>query len=304
MKIWVSGTIAYDIILDFPGRFAEQIDPKKIHVINLSFPVEEVKRTVGGTAANIAYNLSLLGMKVGIVGAVGEDGREIKQHYQSMGIDIKYLQVSKRYQTAASYIMTDRDDNQINAFYGGAMHERVKLPAVEGCDWSVVAAENAENMSRLASRYQKKRKRYIFDPGQAIFVLRPAQLANCLKGASIVVGNDYEIGVLMKKTGRKTFKAVVYKTLGPKGSEAIFPNNTKKKIGAVKAKKAVDPTGAGDAYRAGIIKGIAEGLDLVRAGQLGATAAVFAVEKYGTQNHWFNYDIIVKRHNKNFASKI
>ena len=304
MVIRVSGSLAFDVILDYPGRFADQIDPGKVHTINLSFPVREVKKTVGGTAANIAFNLRLLGMETAIIGAVGRDGKELVLRYKKMGIDVGQLRVSKKLGTASAYIMTDRDDNQINAFYAGAMNEKCGLPKLGFCDWPIIAAENPDNMSRLARHYQKLQARYIFDPGQAIFVLKKSQVQACIKGASILIGNDYEIGQVQKILGKKKLSLVIYNTLGPKGSEIIFPNGKKKKIKAVKVTKVVDPTGAGDAYRAGLVKGIASGFDLVQAGQLGAAVAAFAVEKQGTQNHKFNYDIIVRRHNANFSRKV
>jgi len=304
MVIRVSGSLAFDIILDYPGRFADQVDPSKIHTINLSFRVDEVKKTVGGTAANIAYNLRLLDMNTAIIGVVGEDGTEFVSKLKQMGVDVSLLKVSKKLGTASAYIMTDRDDNQISAFFAGAMNEKCGLPQLGSCDWTIISPGNPDNMTRLARHYQKLKMRYIFDPGQAIFVLKKRQLAACIKGASILIGNDYEISLVQKMLGKKGFSLVTYKTLGPRGSEIIFPNGKKKKIGVVKAKKVVDPTGAGDAYRAGMIKGIASGYDLVQAGQLGATAATFAVEKQGTQNHKFNYGIIVKRHNRNFNNKI
>lgn len=300
MKIWVSGTIAFDIILDYPGIFSDQIDPKKLHSINLSFPVPEVKKTKGGTAGNIAYNLKMLGMEVGIIGAVGEDGQAMLRDYKKSSIDVSLIKASKKHNTPTAYIMTDQHDNQINAFYGGAMNERAKKPKVAGCDWPIIAPENPENMTMLAEHYQKHGKKYIFDPGQAIFVLNKRQLVKCLRGASILIGNDYEIEQVAKKSGLKRFKQVVYKTLGPKGTEIVFPNGEKKAIKAVKTKDLVDPTGAGDAYRAGLVKGISSGFDLVQSAQVASTAAVFAVESYGTQEHKFNYDIIVKRHNQNY----
>jgi len=304
MIIWVSGSIAYDIILDYPGRFADHIQPDNVHSINLSFLVSGVKKSAGGTAGNIAYNLAMLGLNAEIIGWVGSDGSSLRNIYQAMGIGVDHLKVSKRHQTASGYIITDRLDNQIAGFHPGAMMERLPLPKLEPCDWPIIAAENTKNMARLARHYQSTRHRYIFDPGQQIIALSKKEADICAKGASIIIGNDYEVDYLSRKLARKRFKAVVIRTLGPRGSEIVLPNTRRIRIGAVKTKKAVDPTGAGDAYRAGLVRGIVSDLDLKRAAQLGATAAVFAAEKYGTQNHEFNYAILVKRHNSNFKDKI
>lgn len=298
MKIWVSGTVAYDVILDYPGRFTEHINPEKVHVISLSFLVNAVKKSVGGTAANIAYSLNMLGERAAIIGTVGEDGRELVKKYQKLGIDISNLKISRKLGTATGYIMTDRDDNQIAGFYPGAMREKSALPKIKKGDLAIIAAEDPANMARLAQYFQKNKINYIFDPGQAITALSKKQMQICLRGASILIGNDYEIGVVGK------FRGITICTLGPKGSEIILPSGNRIRVGIVKPRKALDPTGAGDAYRAGLVKGIVTGLDLKRSAQLGATAAASAVEHYGTQNHRFNYGIIVKRHNLDFSSKI
>lgn len=300
MKIFVSGSLAYDIILDYPGRFADHIKPGKVHVLSLSFLVKSVKKSVGGTAGNIGYNLAMLGIKPELLVAVGEDGAEILDAYNLMPIGIKLSKICKQ-PTAAAYIMTDSADNQIAGFHPGAMMESVKLPKVNSRDWAIIAAENPENMPRLAAHYQKNKVRYIFDPGQAITALSKKQMQDCVKGATIVIGNDYEMNYVFKYV---IPKCAVIRTFGPRGSEIIYPNGKKIKIGIAQVKKAVDPTGAGDAYRAGLLCGIVRGFDLKTSAQLGATAASFAVEKYGTQNHRFNYDILVKRHNRNFKEKI
>lgn len=306
MKIFVSGTIAYDVILDYPGRFVDHIDPKKIHALSISFLLNRLERSIGGTAGNIAYNLAMLEAPVKLLGSVGRDGVEILKMYKNMSIDILLSKISKRYHTASAFIITDQMDNQIAGFYPGAMNEKVKLPNSKSTDWGIIAAENPRNMARLARHYTKNKVRTIFDPGQAITSLTKKQMQICLRGASIVIGNDYEVSALSLRSAarRRSNPFIVIRTFGSKGSEIIYPNGKRIKIGIAKPKKVVDPTGAGDAYRAGLVKGIISGLDLKRSAQLGATAAAFAVEKYGTQNHKFNYGILVKWHNQNFRDKI
>lgn len=303
MRIIVSGSLAYDIILDFGGLFAEHIRPEKVHSLSLSFLIRGVKQSVGGTAANIAYNLGLLGLDVVVVGTLGRDGGDAARNLKKQGVDTSALSVSKRLATAKAFIMTDRSDSQIAAFYPGAMAEAVRKPKLEPCDWPIIAAENPKNMVTLARHYQSTLHRYIFDPGQQSIALSAAQMRICAKGASVIIGNDYEMDFVLKKLGRKP-GAVLIRTLGPKGSEVIYPNGKKEKIGVAKVSKTVDPTGAGDAYRAGFIKGVVLGLPVRLAAQLGATAAAFAVERLGTQNHRFGYDILKARHNRNFKDKI
>jgi len=308
MSIFVSGSLAYDIILDYPGKFADHIKRDKVHVLSLSFLVREVKKSVGGTAGNIAYNLEMLGLPVQLVACVGRDGGSIVEKLSRPRVKFNYLKISQL-PTATAYIMTDSADSQIAGFYPGAMMEPRKLPKVRAGDWAVIAAENPANMARLAKHYQRNKVRYIFDPGQAITALSKAQMRDCARAAAIVIGNDYEISTVktrLPKNARPSifWQSVVIKTMGVKGSEIIYPNGQNVKIGIATVKKAVDPTGAGDAYRAGLLFGIVEGLDLKRSCRLGATAASFAVEKYGTQNHKFTFKSLLARHNTNFADKI
>lgn len=324
MKIWVSGSIAKDLIMDFPGRFRDFIDPKKIHVLNLSFAVSDLRENIGGTGANIAYNLSILGVKPSLLASVGEDGKDILRSYKRMSIDIRLSKVSKL-PTAAAYIITDKDDNQITGFHAGAMNEvRSRRPTVKKRDLAIVAAENSTNMINLVKHYQRKAVDYIFDPGQQITALSRQDLKIAITGAKVLIGNDYEIGLIqrslrgVRRGGRgsnpneiaalasrlaRNDDFVVVRTLGPKGSE-ILSGGRRIKIGIAKPKGVLDPTGAGDAYRAGFLKGLVLGYNLKQCGQLGATVASFAVEEYGTQNHGFSKLDIQTRYFKNFRELI
>lgn len=292
MNILVSGSIARDVIMDFPGRFKDFIDPKKIHVLSLSFAVENLKENSGGTAANICYNLAMLGEKPKILGGLGKDGIEIRNNLQKLGIKTENLNISKYRQTATAYIITDKDDNQIAGFHAGAMMEQTKLPKVKKGDWAVIAAENTANMVKLAKYYARQGVNYIFDPGQQITALGNRELEIGIRGAKVLIGNDYEIGLLKKRV--KFDVPILIKTLGPRGSE-FYCGRKKIKIGIAKPRRVVDPTGAGDAYRAGLLKGLVLGYDLERCGCLGAAVASYAVEKYGTQNHKFTWREIEQR---------
>ncbi len=313
-QIFVSGSIARDLIMDFPGRFADFIDPKKIHVLNLSFAVENLKENIGGTAANICYNLAMLGEHPEVIGNIGYDQKYLLRYMRDLGIGVKNVKVSRTKRTAAAYIITDKDDNQIAGFHAGAMSEQSYAPKVSASDWAIIAAEDTKNMVRLARHYQRNQVNYIFDPGQQI-TLSKSDLQTCIRGAAVLIGNDYEIGLIMKKIDRKNspfpslikegsrgeFSSIVIRTLGPKGSE-ILASNRKIRIGIAKPRRVLDPTGAGDAYRAGLLKGLILGYNLRACGQLGATVASFAVEEYGTQNHRFTWNKVIHRFRKNFGS--
>ncbi len=323
-EIFVSGSIARDTIMDFPGRFAEHIDPSKIHILNVSFGINRLEVNIGGTAANICYNLALLGEKPRILGGLGREEVGIRNYLAERGVDTRYIVISKKLSTATAYIITDRDDNQITGFYAGAMNEPMELPRVKKGDWGIIAAENPRNMIKLAKHYASKGVNYIFDPGQQITALTKTELETGIKGARVLIGNDYEIGVITRRlslrgsaTGgdeaipwavrlllrppRRTDRndIVIVRTLGPKGSE-ITAGNRRIKIGIAKPRRVLDPTGAGDAYRAGFLKGLVLGYNLRRCGELGAAVASFAVEKYGTQNHRFKWGGVVIRRKRNF----
>src|SRR3989344_4475279 len=167
--IWVSGSVARDLIMDFPGRFADHIDPKKIHVLNLSFVFQELRENIGGTAANIVYNLSLLQERSELVGSIGSDKQDLIKYFKALCVGTKHLTVSKKLLTPTAYIITDRDDNQINGFYEGAMVEKAVLPNTKMGDWGIVAANEKKNMLQLSGGFARRKVRYIFDPGQEVF---------------------------------------------------------------------------------------------------------------------------------------
>jgi len=317
--------------MDFPGRFVDYIDPTKIHALNLSFGLENLKLNVGGTAGNIVYSLALLGERPQLVGAVGSDGKVILRNYGKMGIGTGYVRISKTLLTSSAYIMTDRDDNQITGFYKGAMVEKTLLPPARSSDLAIIASGSGENMAALAKHYRFHRVPYVFDPGQAITALTAKQMQFILDAAELTIGNDYEIEFVRKKTRGLQNKAVV-KTFGAKGAQIEFANRKRIRIGIAKPRRVLDPTGAGDAYRAGFLKGLISGYNSPRTfgltrvktvsehlealardpkarglkicGQLGATAASFAVEEYGTQNHKFSWNTIKQRYEKNFKETL
>jgi len=308
MKILVTGSLAYDRIMDFPGKFADHILPEKIHQINLSFLVNDLKESFGGTAGNIAYNLALLGLKPSILGNVGaKDFILYEQWLKKNKINISGLNILPGQHTASAYIITDQSDNQIAGFYPGAMSKPCKFKVQSSkfkADIAIVSPQNPVDMVDFPKLFKKKKIPYIFDPGQQMTSLSPAQLKQAIAGSEVLIGNDYEISVISKRTGwalekmLKQTKLLVI-TKGEKGSE-IRTGNKVIKIPPAKPKNTSDPTGAGDAYRAGLIYGLLNNWPLEKTGRLAGLISVYTVEKYGTQTHRFSWAELKKRYSVNF----
>lgn len=309
-KILISGSIAYDRIMNFPGHFKDQILPNKIHVLNVSFFLHKMEESFGGTAGNIAYSLSLLGIKPTLLANVGgKDFSNYKKWLIKNKIDLSQLKIFSNEQTASAYIITDLDDNQIAGFFPGAMFKTVSSSSrVPKSRLAIVSPQNPIDMVKLPEIFRRKKIDYIFDPGQQISSLIGSQLKKAIRGSKVLIGNDYEISLVKKKTGLSTSSIlksceILITTLGAKGS-IIRQGNNILKIPAVKPKTTVDPTGAGDAYRAGLIKGLFEGWPLKKTGQLAALVAVHAVEKQGTQTHKFSWQQLKNRYRQNFNDKL
>jgi len=314
MKIIVTGSIAYDRIMDFPGKFADHILPEKIHQINLSFLVRDLKESFGGTAGNIAYNLALFGLKPEIFCHVGaRDFIVYEQWLKKNKIIFNPKQILPGQHTASAYIITDQSDNQIAGFYPGAMNKPVskKLPPTAyrlQPSLAIVSPQNPSDMVNFPKLFKKHNIPYIFDPGQQMTSLSPAQLKQAITGSKVLIGNDYEISVISKRTGwslermlKQTEILVI--TKGEKGSEIRTGNKTIK-IPPAKPKNTSDPTGAGDAYRAGLIYGLLNNWPLEKTGRLAGLVSVYTVEKYGTQTHQFSWSELAKRYWQNFKEKL
>lgn len=307
--ILVTGSLAYDFIMDFPGFFSDHILPEKIHQLNISFGLNKMEKKFGGTGGNIAYTLSLFKAKIFLVGSGGNDFYIYKKWLIKNKIDLSGLKLSQQYNTAAAYIMTDKADNQIAGFYAGAMNEKISLPKklLKRNFLATISPEKTDKMFYYGQHFQKAKIDYVFDPGQAIISLSKKQILFLLKSAKLLIANDYEIALLFKKINSNISawqkKLPIFVTYGPEGSK-IFWQDKIIKIKAVKVKKALDPTGAGDAYRAGLLFGLAQGLNLSVCASLGATAASYAIEKYGTQEHHFTLTDFNKRLYDNFNIKI
>ena len=307
-KTLVSGSLAYDHIMDFPGRFADHILPDKIHILNVSFLVDTLKKQWGGTAGNIAYNLALLREKPTVLATAGRDFTPYKKRLKSAGVDVSHIKEYQGDLTPTSFVMTDAADNQIAGFYLGVMSQSSKLPIKQTkvkYDLAIISPNDPTAMVNLARECRKLRIPYIFDPGQQIPRLDPKDILDCIEGARVVIGNDYEMELIRRKSGASNSKILgsveaLIITKWSEGSE-ILTSGVNYFIPSVKAKETIDPTGAGDAYRAGLIKGMLNDLTWVQCGQLGALCAVYAVEKYGTQEHTYLPAQFRARFAKNFG---
>ncbi|MEK7067626.1 MAG: carbohydrate kinase family protein, partial [Patescibacteria group bacterium] len=203
MKILVSGSLAFDKIMDFPGRFAEHILPDKIHTLSVSFEINNLQENFGGTAGNIAYNLSMLGERPTILSSVGNDFEAYRSWLTERNVDLSYVKVVNEERTAFVNIITDQADNQIAAFYPGAMKHSCEAEPEAQAEQTlaIIAPGSAPDMVRLAKYYQEQNIPFIFDPGQQIPVLSADDLRVSSKGAKMLVSNDYELSLIMKKTG-------------------------------------------------------------------------------------------------------
>ncbi|MBT3362194.1 MAG: carbohydrate kinase family protein [Chloroflexi bacterium] len=302
MDILVSGSMAYDRIMDFPGSFADHILPDKIHTLNVSFTVNGLRENFGGTAGNIAYALALLGQSPTIVATIGCDNARYFDWLKQNIIDLSGITVVDDEFTAGAYITTDQSDNQITGFNPGAMKCRTFYD-VDQVDVkntiAIVAPGNIDDMAAYPQIYREKGIRFIFDPGQSLPMWEGEALAEAIEGAEILITNDYELDLVMKMTELsvddllKKVKIVI-STRGEEGSR-IYSDGNQVEVNSIKAKQVNDPTGAGDAYRAGLIKGLIEGKDIEQCAIMGSACASFAVENYGTQEYSFTIEEFEQR---------
>lgn len=310
-KILVTGSLAFDLIMDFPGSFSENIDPTKLHLINLSFLVNNLKKEKGGTAGNIAYSLALLQIPVAILGAVGDDFDGYISFLETAGVEISTIKKIENESTSQAFIITDQKDNQITAFYPGAMNDNPNLKIAnlkEKPNFVVVSPNHPEAMMNFVKEAQELNIPYMFDPGMQLPRLSEEDLKTGINGAKILIGNDYEMGLLKSKlslTDEQLLEQVeiLITTLGEKGSE-IKTKTEFITIEPGKPEQVVDPTGAGDAYRSGFLTGLQQGFDLQTCGQMGAIASCYAIEKYGTTNHRYSVSEFCKRYQDNFKKEL
>jgi len=288
--------------MDFPGHFSDHILPGKIHVLNVCFQVNGMREKFGGTAGNIAYALSLVGEKPMISAAIGHDHHRYLDWMAKNGISTDGIKIIEDEFTACAYITTDLADNQITGFNPGAMKHSSSLDFDKlnpGDTIAIISPGNLEDMVKYPRICKQRGIGYIFDPGQSLPVLAAADIANAIDGCRILISNDYELDLIMKKTAldkkdliRRAGTVIV--TLGEKGSQVLTAGG-EINIPAVTPRKVEDPTGAGDAYRGGLIRGLIQGKDIEECARMGSVCASFAVESYGTQDYSFGPEEFAER---------
>ena len=309
-QVIVTGSLAFDQIMVFPGNFKDHILPDKLHIINISFLVSEVRQQRGGCAGNIAYTLALLGEEPRIVATAGIDFTDYDAWLREHGVDTSQIRVVDGLKTASCHITTDQADNQITGFYVGAMGHAAELslqaslgdrPAL-----AIVAPDDPAAMVRHCREAREAGIPFIFDPSFQVTAMDGAALAEAAQGAAIMMVNDYEYAVFAEKTaknGDALFDLIdlVVVTLGGEGSKILFRDGREIRIPAAGVSDVVDPTGAGDAFRAGFSAGLMHGFDLEACGRMGSVTAAYAVECKGTQAHAFTREEFAERYRDNFG---
>ena len=310
MSVLICGSMAYDTIMVFPEPFKDHILPDKIHILSVSFQVPELRREFGGTAGNIAYNLKLLGEQGLPMAAVGTDFAPYADWLDKQGISRAHIKELAGTYTAQCYITTDVDDNQIAAFHPGAMNrsQELKVPTDAGIRIGVVAPDGREAMLQHARQFHAAGIPFLFDVGQGILLFSGDELKEFIGLADWVAVNDYESQMLERKTGltvdeiAKQVKALIV-TWGAKGS-VIYAGGRRIDIPAVKPETVTDPTGCGDAFRAGILHGLLRGLDWETTGQVAALMGAIKIASRGTQNHRFTPAEFKTRYKDAFGTKL
>lgn len=309
LPIVITGSLAYDHIMTFPDKFANHILPDKVHMLNISFNVDKLNVNLGGTAGNIAYNMALLGEKPIIYATAGNDFRNYRMKLDSLGLptdDIKILEDEK---TAQAFITTDLADNQIAAFHGGAMYRANEYPLVVGEKALVIISPNdGKAMADHAKYCQDHKLQFIFDPGQAFPVLSANQLIKSVRGSKALVVNDYEWQLWKDKTSLSKSQTLelteaIIVTLGEKGCKVVTRNSTFE-LPAVSDLQVVDPTGSGDAFRAGLLYGLSRGWEWKKSAQIATVLASFCVETQGTQSHEIAMDELGDRYHNVWGSHL
>ncbi len=310
MNIVVTGSIAFDYLMNFPGNFLEHVKPDRINKLSLSFLVDEMVKRRGGCAPNIAYSLALLGEHPVVMGTAGQDFGEYGAWLAAHGVDISGIKIVPDVFTASFFATTDQELNQIASFYTGAMaYARTlsfhDLPAP--VDLTIVSPNDPEAMDKYPRECRDLGIPYIYDPGQQVVRATPESLCNGVVGADILVVNDYEYELLKDRTGmsdadlQQAVKRAVIVTLGAEGAVIRLGGGSEIHVPAAPPTQIVDPTGVGDAFRAGLIKGLALGLPWSACGRIGSLAATYVLETKGPQTHAYTLGEFVARYRATFG---
>jgi adenosine kinase len=310
METLLTGSVAYDYLMTFPGLFKEQILPERLEKISLSFLVDSMSKQRGGVAANIAFTMALLGQRPRVMATVGEDFEEFRRWLEEKGVDTALMQVIPGLYTASFFATTDKSNAQIASFYPGAMgmaarqslHDLSLRP-----DLVVISPNSPEAMTKFAAECRDLRIPYLYDPSQQILRLEGQELACDMDGAHFLFVNDYEYGLISKKTGFDLSNMlrhvdVIVITRGKEGA-TIYASGNEYNIPVVPEVCIIDPTGVGDAFRAGFLVGYSHDWGWETCGQMGSLAATYCLEQKGPQNHSFTCHEFISRFRKHFDDK-
>ncbi len=307
MSALICGSLAYDVIMVFEDHFKNHILPEKVHMLNVSFLVPTMRREFGGCAGNVAYNLKLLEAEGYPLGTVGDDFGPYAEWLDSQGVSRRYIETVGSTFTAQAYITSDLDDNQITAFHPGAMSHsaRVPVPRDGGITIGTVSPDSREGMLAHAQQFVEAGIPFIFDPGQAMPLFDGDDLMHFIELADWVAVNDYECELIQERTDLTSqriadrVKALIV-TRGAKGS-SIYLDSHCVIVPSAQASEVVDPTGCGDAYRAGLIYGLMHDMDWETTGRIASLTGAYKIETHGTQNHGFTMDEFKARFEENFG---
>ena len=295
MAALICGSLAFDSIMTFEGRFAEQILPAQLHILNVSFLVPTLRRDFGGCAGNIAYSLKLLGGEPQPMAMLGADGGEYLTRLEQLGIDTRYVRRMNDTYTAQAMIMTDRDNNQITAFHPGAMMQahtnRIDPHTV--AQNGIIAPDGRDAMLQHAVQFVETGIPFVFDPGQGLPMFDGDELRRFIAQASWVAVNDYEAKMLCDRTGwtlaelSQQVRGLIV-TLGAEGCD-VWEQGSRTKVDPVKPAQVLDPTGCGDAWRGGLLYGLEKGWPLVRCAELGNRLGALKIAQRGPQNYRLDF---------------
>ena len=308
MRTIVTGSIAFDYLMAFPGKFTEHFLPEHFSRVSLSFLVDSLDKRRGGCAPNIAYTLALLGERPRLMGTAGQDFGEYRAWLEAAGVDTSLVSDVPDKFTASFFCSTDTANNQIASFYTGAMAHAAELSfrTVGPVDLAIISPNDPQAMIQYADECRTLGIRYIFDPGQQCARMSGDELAEGLKGAFMVIANDYELELIRQKTGLGETQllrdsSMVVVTRGEHGS-SVFTEGSRVDVPAVTPHRIADPTGVGDAYRGGFMKGLARGASPLECARLGSVAATFALEHLGGQSHAYTWQEFVARYEEHFGA--
>lgn len=307
-RVLVTGSLAYDFILTYPGKFQDHILPDKLHMINVSFLVDKVKKQRGGVAGNIAYTMSLMGEQARILAAAGNDFDGYMKFLNKHNVATESIQLLEDEMTATCFITTDMKHNQFTGFYPGAMSHARELSVTDnlkGAQYVIVSPDDPEAMKRHCKEAKDAGAVLIYDPSFQVLAMDGEFLWEGARGAKALILNDYEFSMFCEKTGKSIEELhkeieILVVTLGDQGSKILPRGGDEIRVKPVKTESAVDPTGCGDAYRGGFLTGLVNGCSLQECGQLGSVASVFVVEQYGTQSHSYSNADFCKRYQAHY----